>query len=238
MNEIIIAILDDSMNDRALLQGYLEKVAKELGKTFQIYTFSNGIDFTKKIHPVFDVVFLNTTIPDMNITETVKRLQERNLHVHLVFLSQDPATVSMGYEYGARNHLVKPFSYVTILTELKKYIQSEIHLSDPFLWVSNRDGHFKLFYSRLRYAETENRHLIFHYEDQVIRHAGRISNFVEKLPDELFFRCNNSYIVNLSYISSIVPDGNRYRIQLITGEEIPLSRSRYRSLLSRLQEAI
>lgn len=237
MNEIMIAIFDDSMVDCALLQGYIEKASKELEKTFRIYTFSDKIDIDRKIYPAFDVVFLNTAMPDIHIADTVRKLQQRNLHVYLIFLSQDPEAVSMGYEYGARNHLVKPLSYVAILTELKKYIQSESRLSDSFLWVSNRDGHFKLFYSRLRYAETENRHLIFHYEDQVIRHTGRISNFVEKLPEELFFRCNNSYIVNLTYISSITPDGNRYSIQLITGEKIPLSRSRYRHLLSILQEA-
>lgn len=234
MNEIVVAVCDDSAVDSILLQGYVEKAEKELERKLQVYTFQTASDFFKNISPIFDVVFLNTSTPDLDLKETVRKLQACNFHHHLIFVSSCPTAITMGYDYGAKNHLVKPVSYVAILNELKKYIRSENLQDEPFLWVSNRDGYFKLFYSRLRYVETENRHLAFHYEGQVIRQAGRISNCVELLPEEFFFRCNNSYIVNLHYIHHIVPEGNRYGIHLITGEVLPLSRSRYRKLLSLL----
>lgn len=234
MKEIVIAICEDNAADSILMQNYLEKAEKELEQKLCIHTFQSADDFFKKISPAFDMIFLTTSIPDLNLKETVHRLQACNYHHHLILVSSCPNTVTIGYEYGAKNHLVKPVSYVTILNEIRRYLQSERYLLEPFLWISNKDGHFKLFYSKLRYVETENRHLAFHYEDQIVRHTGRMSNCVEKLPDELFFRCNNSYIVNLNYISHIVPEGNRYSIHLITGEALPLSRSRYRNLLSLL----
>lgn len=106
--------------------------------------------------------------------------------------------------------------------------------SESFFWVSNPEGHFKLYHSKCRFIETENRHLIFHCEQEIIRETGKISDIMEKLPDSQFFRCSNSYIVNLHYISHILPEGNRYNIHLLTGEIIPLSRSRYRDCLVRL----
>ena len=57
---------------------------------------------------------------------------------------------------------------------------------------------------------------------------------LKRLPGRFFFRCNNSYIVNLNYVASIVPEGDRYNIRLTTGEVIPLSRSRYHEIRDRL----
>lgn len=238
MNEITIAICDNSAADCTLLQEYLEKAEKELHVSLNIYIFPTANDFSKKIIPVFDMVFLSTSMPDLYVSETISKLQKCDSCIHLVLLSLSfcPDMIRIGYEHGVKNHILKPLNYLTILNEIKKYIKAVSHLTDSFFWVSNREGYFKLYLSRLRYIETENRHLVFHYDNQIIRHTSRISNYEETLPKNLFFRCNNSYIVNLHYIIDVVPDGNRYCIHLITGEAIPLSRSRHRKLLSLLSD--
>lgn len=110
----------------------------------------------------------------------------------------------------------------------------DIAVSEPFLWLNTKKGHFKLYYSQCRFIETDRRDLIFHCENRIIRKTGKISSILEKLPGSLFFRCNNSYIVNLRYISHIIPEGDRYDIRLCTGETIPLSRSRYQNCLKAL----
>lgn len=110
----------------------------------------------------------------------------------------------------------------------------DISVTRPFLWLSTKKGHFKLYYSKCRFVETDNRNLVFHYKDQLISKSGKISSMLKKLPGRIFFRCNNSYIVNLDYVSSIVPEGDRYNIRLTTGEVIPLSRSRYHEIRDRL----
>lgn len=235
MNEIMIAICEDSTRDCSLLNYYLEKAARELNRKLRICTFQTGSDFLKKSSPIFDIVFLSTSLPDMDAEKAIQKLWNSNSHIHLVLLSDCSDSLAIGYQYGAKNHLVKPVSYLMILNELKKYIKSENLISQSFLWISNRDGYFKLYYSKLRYIETENRYLIFHYNDQIIRYSGKISDFKETLPKNIFFRCNNSYIVNLYYISHIAPEGSRYNIQLITGEILPLSRSRYRELLFQIE---
>lgn len=235
MNEIMIAICDDSEGDCSLLSCYLNKAAQELGRKLRIYTFQAGNDFLKKTSLIFDMVFLSTGLSDMDTETAVRKLRNSNFHIHLVLLSDCPDSLALGYQYDAKNYLVKPVSYLMILNEMKKYIKSEDLISQSFLWISNRDGYFKLYHSRLRYIETENRYLIFHYNDQVIRYAGKISDFKETLPENIFFRCNNSYIVNLYYISRIAPEGNRYNIRLITEEILPLSRSRYRELLCKIE---
>lgn len=74
----------------------------------------------------------------------------------------------------------------------------------------------KLYFSKLRYIETEDRVIILHYESKVLRHRCGITSFMNELPEHTFFRCNHSYIVNLKYVDYITPDINRFIIHLIT----------------------
>lgn len=111
----------------------------------------------------------------------------------------------------------------------------DISVSESFFWITNREGHFKIYYSKCSFIETDNRNLLFHYRNEIIRKMGRISDILKKLPKNTFFRCNNSYIVNLNYINKITREGDRYNILLSTGVVIPLSRSRYQECLTLLQ---
>lgn len=127
-----------------------------------------------------------------------------------------------------------------LLEQLKITIRNfnphlKVTVSEPFLWLSHKGGHYRLYYSKCRYIETDNRCLLFHCANKTIRKNGKMSDILEKLPKNVFFRCNNSYIVNLQYISEIVPEGNRYNIHLLSGEILPLSRSRYQECRKNLQ---
>lgn len=232
--EILIAIYEDSENDCMLLKDYLHKVAQQLNKDIQIWTFQKEADFLERSCPAFDMFFLSLEVPDMDLKKIVDKLQCCNSHSHLVFMASGPETCPLGYQYGARNHLVKPVNYRIILNEMEKYIKQEYYLTDPYLLVSNRDGQYKIHFSRLRYIETEKRHLIFHYGRELVRYPNRICDSEDDLPKETFFRCNNSFIVNMAYISHIVREGGRYDIYLITGEKLPLSRDKYKNLCSLL----
>lgn len=236
MNEIIAAVCENSKTDCDILTGYLKKAGRELHQTIQMHTFSSERMFCENLSSKFDIVFLDVHFPEGGIDRIVRRLRNYNHHVYLVFMSSSADSFSMGYEYGARNYLLKPLNYLQILKEMKRYLEQEALLSEPFLWLSSKKGLFKIYYAKLRFIETEARHLLFHYGTLTLSYTGKISDYIDTLPESVFFRCNNSYIVNLKYIISIVPDGNRYNIHLITGEIIPLSRSRYRDCLLLLRE--
>lgn len=236
MNTITIAICDASKADRNSLLRYLKKSEQELNRTYEIHIFSSGVKLLENPGSVFDIVFLDAELPDMSSRDLAKRLHECNRHLYLVFLSSSPESFSIGYEYNAKNFLLKPLNYLHILKEMKKFLNYEYLLSESFLWISNQNGMFKIYYSRLRFIETDYRHLLLHYDNMVFRHPARISEFEAGLSKDMFFRCNNSYIVNLRYVESIIPDGNRYRIRLFTGEILPLSRNKYRDITKRLQD--
>lgn len=127
-----------------------------------------------------------------------------------------------------------------LLQQLERTVQHyeprpRITLSEPALWLSTSRELYRLYYPECHYIETDNRCLIFHCESEIFRKTGKISDILRRLPEHTFFRCNNSYIVNLNFISDIMPEGDRYNIRLRSGEIIPLSRSHYQECRMRLE---
>lgn len=120
--------------------------------------------------------------------------------------------------------------------ELKNLLTDEQILNRPYVWASNQKATYKLYLYKLRYIETCNRQLIFHYENEKINIIDKLSDFENRLSEFHFFRCNNSYLVNIDYIDRIEKDLNRYVILLITGERIPLSRNKKKELIKLIND--
>lgn len=239
MKEIIIGICEDREEDARCLSSALKKAAAEFGKTARIYVYTTGSDFLKEYTPVFDLIFLDVQLPDINGDKIAMELRKRDRRVYLVFVSLFSDSISIGYEYEAKNYLLKPFRYVNIRNELNRYLKYENLNRQQYMLLPNRKDHLKIYFSKLRFIETDSLHrqLIFHYDGECFSHTGKISDFVRMLPQTFFFRCCNSHLVNLLYVSHIAADLNRYSIYLITGEELPLSRDKKKDFLFRLQKA-
>lgn len=236
MNEIMIAICEDCERDTEILVNYLKRAEHELGVIFNICTYATGTSFLEHFNPAFDFIFLDVQLPDSNGSSIAAEIRRRNADIYLVFISKFSETISIGYEYEAKNYLLKPLKYTSVLTELRRFLKYENLTAKKYLLLTNRTSIIKIYFFRLRYIETYDRRLLFHYNGQILTYAGKISDYVQMLPAHIFFRCCHSHLVNLYYISDLTTDINRYSIHLITGETVPLSRDRKKDFLLHLQK--
>jgi len=236
MDKIIIGICEDSKTDLKILKDHLYRVAKEVKKSFVIYEYLNGNDFLMQNDILYDLIFLDVQLPDMEGGLIAKKLREKYGDIYIVFISQYITSYQIGYMYEAKNYILKPIKYTSILEEMNRFLYHKKIFADSFVWLEGRQGIYRLNLRKLRYIETDNRQLLFHYGETVIRYNGKLADFEEKLSGKHFFRCNNSYIVNMEYVQKMFIDRNRYEIILITNECIPLSRSKKREFLFRLHK--
>ena len=234
MKNLLIGICESSTTDLDLIIQYLKVAETCLSMNFEIRTYSTGKALLDSYGPVFDIIFLNLPIPDMDSKTLLDQLRQRDTYVSIILTSETSESFPMGYEYSAKNYFLKPLWYSKILTELKNHLTDNTILSKPYIWISNQQGIYKLYLNKLRYIETSNRKLIFHYQNEQLSYNGQLTDFQKKLSVD-FFRCNNSYIVNINYIEQIIPDISRYKIYLVTGEHIPLSRSKKKRLIEILK---
>lgn len=237
MKEITVGICEDNPADCNLLLKYLNRVSHELNLSFIIHTYASGNEFLDKYSPDYDLIFLDMQLPDMNGDEIATKIRQQDTQVYLVFVSKHTSYISIGYKYEAHNYLLKPLRYSQILNEINRFLKYAPILQQEYLWLNDRQNMQRIYFSKLRYIETEDRAIILHYEDRILRHPCGITSFMQELPEDSFFRCNHSYIVNLKFVDYITPDISRFSIHLLTGETIPLSRDKKKEFLLALQKA-
>lgn len=237
MKEITVGVCEDTPADCDLLLAHLKRAANDLNLSLIIRTFSSGRKFLENFHADFDLIFLDVQLPDINGDKIAEEIRKYDDHVYLVFVSYYTSYISIGYKHEARNYLLKPLQYIHIQNEIKRFLKYAPFLQNEHLWINDKQNTHRIIVSRLRYIETEDRAVILHYEDKILRHPCGITSFMNKLPAHSFFRCNHSYIINLRFVDFITPDINRFSIHLTTGETIPLSRDRKKDFLLALQKA-
>ena len=227
---MVIGICESAISDNELLIQYLNIAEACLSIEFKIYTYATGASLLDSYRAVFDIIFLNVPISDMDTQILISKLRKQDEHVRLILMSKNSDLFFLGYEYNASNYFIKPLRYPRILSEIKKYLSDGKALERSNLWISTQQTKYRLYLYKLRYIETSNRQLLIHYGNEKIQYHGNLVDFQLQLSTN-FFRCNNSYIVNVNYIERVQKDISRYTIHLITGEQIPLSRNKRRELM-------
>ncbi len=230
MNDILIGICEKTPSDMDLLVQYLKIIETSLGMHFNIQTFSQGTELLNVYQPIYDILFLNLPMADIDAETFILQIRQKDSFVHIILLSESNDYFQIGFEYSASNVFKKPLSFFKILNELKKCLSDERNFRKPHLWLSTQNGEYKLYLHKLRFIETGNRQLELHYGNELFFSNGKLSDFASYLTSQNFFQFNNSYIVNVNYIEKIEKDINRYIIHLVTGEKIPLSQWQIKEL--------
>ncbi|WP_379199497.1 ATP-binding protein [Paenibacillus sp. GCM10012306] len=135
----ILLVDDDSSNI---------KVLQELfpSSRYHVLTAYNGADALKLIQQHRDdlsLVLLDVMMPELSGYEVCRRIREENplykLPVLLLTVRNSPADIAMGFEVGANDFLVKPFSgkellaRVQTLLQLKEAVEQAIRMETLFL---------------------------------------------------------------------------------------------------------
>lgn len=226
MKNLCIGIYETFDDNPEMLTQCLKIAETTFNMTFEIHRYSSGADLLQNYRPDFDLLFLEISTPDIDREELLTKIRKRDSLVEIVLLANSNRFYRLGYQYDARNYLVRPVRYRHVYHELEKLFAEANIFKRPSLWISNQQGNHRLYLQKLRYIETSGRQLCLHYGNEEILIYGKLSYFEKQLPADQFFRCNHSYLVNMDYIEMIEKDYNRYRIELVTGEIVPLSRNK------------
>lgn len=200
--EIKCIVIENDENDKEILEGYISKIPylKLTG------SFLNPLDALVTLQSQrIDVIFSETTLPELNGIDFVKSLKDP---YYFIFLSFERKYAIEGYDLDVVDYIIKPYSFARFLraaNRVRKMINTGINGS----------------YSRLTLKiKHENRTIILkmkeiHYiegmKDYVkiyTPHGFSISHVTLKeleliLPKENFLRVQKSYIVNLDKVFSI-----------------------------------
>ncbi len=226
---INIAVVEDDERQIEQTERYIRDFEKESGQTFNVTVFHDGLALLDRYKSVYDIIFMDIEMPDLDGMETAKKLRELDSAVIIIFMTNMQQYAIRGYEVEALDYMVKPVGYFTFALKLKKAIKKLGRSAEAFLNVPQENGVMRLDTSRIRYIEVINHRLVYHTDDGKYEARGSLTEIENKLSQYDFSRCNHCYLVNLRAVRGI-----RGNMVLIADEELQISRPKRKAFLDDL----
>lgn len=230
---IRIAVAENEPAERTRMTEYLERYRQEHGLAFQVSCFSDGADLMEHYQAVYDVIFLDIEMPNMDGMSAARRIREVDPDVILVFVTQMAQYALKGYEVRAMDFLVKPLEYESFTFRMDLLLPRIPNQTEHDLLLGNKSGSRRISIDRLIYVEANKHKMYFHTEDGVFESNCTMKWVEEQLAGEPFFRCDHGLLVNLRYVTWVGQNE-----LLAGGEHLKVSRPKRKMFMQALADYI
>ncbi|MBS1533711.1 MAG: response regulator [Bacteroidetes bacterium] len=181
----------------------------------------DGVDLAHEINQTFKIPFIYTTS------------------------YADGATIERAKATHPINYLVKPFKQEQLFTTIEMALHrlaslentsvaSEPEANDTFiikdaLFIKDKFKYTKLNIHEILWIKSDGNYLEIKtlHKDELIR--ATLSNFIERLNSQVFFKTHKSYIVNLDYMTNL-----EHNFVTIQQTKIPIAKNYYDVLVQKL----
>jgi|TARA_B110000967_G_C18788039_1_gene511830 two-component system LytT family response regulator len=194
-----------------------------------------GLELIAQLTP--DLIFLDIEMPDMTGFEMLSKLSIINFET--IFITSHTHYAIKAFRFNALDYLAKPVDKDELASALGKFsfnqrtknhdkIQNALanikakHVSDQTLFLQTQTGMLRLPLKQIVKIEGDRNYSnIWLVDNTKIVSAKTLSYFEDILLDKNFLRCHRSYLVNGSFINSILKNN---LIVLKNEDKVPISR--------------
>lgn len=191
-----IAIVDDNAS---CLSDAGNKIANSIKSEYNLSKFHDEKDFIKQINSGLDIdlVFLDIMLNQSNGIDIAKVINDKSPRTTIVFMSVNPEYHEEVYKVKHIWFLNKPLKKekVEYVLDLALNLQNE-----KFIFLENK----RIYSKEICYIESKNKDLIINNIDgSKITVKCKLDDFINMLPEHLFFRCHKSFGINKAEIAKI-----------------------------------
>lgn len=191
-----------------------------------------------------DLIFLDIQMPKITGFEMLELLEDPPA---VIFTTAFDEYAIKAFDIHALDYLLKPFSKERFGKAISKYqkpgalagkidIREGIHSTERRAQriVVKVKNEIKIIpFSDVHYLEANDDYVNIYTAEGKFLKNKTLSFFEQSMDPELFVRTHRSYIVKISGITKIEPyQKENYMLKLITGEVLPISKSRFSTLRS------
>ena len=230
MNPIRILIADDDAGMRLVMRKLVQR-AEGYELAGEAADGDELLALYEKESP--DVVLMDVEMPGKTGIECAKIIQDRNPRTVLVFATAHEQYMRSAFEVYAFDYLVKPFRLeraLNTLSLIRERLTAQSPAPEPVrphptaasgrLMLKHREGLSFLDIPSILLIQREERASVLYLSDgSRYVTSDSLSELEQRLPEEMFFRCHKSYIVNLNHIDSIAPYGRWTYIVKLRGTD-------------------
>ncbi len=226
-----IAVCDDLAECREEIKKRLQEYAEKTQTRFSINTFENGSEFL--VSDVdYDIVFMDIYLGEQNGVD-VAREYTAGKSADIIFVTSSRDFAVEAFSLGAVHYLVKPFSYDDFEVAMNRCLAiKQPTTQQTHLIINSKQGVTKIPTSDIIYIEVQNRICIIHTADREYLYNTTLELLSQELPEDMFFRIQRSFVVNLAHIESI---HNNY-VTLRGDVSVSIARNKFKMFKSVYQD--
>lgn len=227
-----IAILDDNTASAQ----HLAQVTRDILSqwmldegSYCVDTFDQSDSFVTHLSDsqnLCDLILTDIRLKDGSGIDLVKELQHRGCKSRVVYFSAYQEYVFDSFDTHPLQYLLKPIQQEKLEEVLRYDYLQNIRHDNLRLQLRNCDAPISL--DELYYAEVFRHKLTLHLTSGIQTSSVSMTALCESLPSRSFFRCHQSYVVNMRHVRKI----SRYQAELDNGEFIPISKLIYKTFWS------
>ncbi len=224
-----IAIVEDEKEASDTLKKMIEEYQKKDQENhFSVVIFSSASSFLFEYNGSYDLIFMDIEMPGLNGMEAAKQIREKDNHVLIVFVTNMAQYAVEGYSVHAYDFILKPINYPRFSMKFERICNELTHQNnDHFISIQVKKEVKRIRVDDIRYIEVLNHDLILHMSKECMKFRGTMKEIEQKLHEENFSRCSNSFLVNLKYITGLKGD-----FVLLGEESLRISQTKRFSFLS------
>lgn len=200
---IKIAVCDDNAEDIALLSSSL----LAYDPSFEILTYQRGdtlVDDFLEGNPSVDLLFLDIYMPGLDGIATAQKIHNRFRGLKIIFTSSSKDHYPQAYEVFAFNYLLKPVDKGRLYAVLDRAIAEIGKEQAPKIRIQYKSVVYSVDCREIQYIESCDKRLIFHLaEGKTLQCYGKLDEIIKELPEQLFIRCHQSFLVNILHITEM-----------------------------------
>jgi two-component system LytT family response regulator len=177
-----------------------------------------------------DLIFLDINMPGMNGFELLENLEETP---NVIFVTAYDEYAIQAFEVNALDYILKPVNPERLrdaINKIQKRTQSEKANESEKLGIDKKifikDGE-KCYFVPIRdiyLIESEGNYVKVYFENKKALLHKSLTYMENRLTEEVFFRANRQFILNLNFIKNIEPYFNStLLVEMKTGQKIDLS---------------
>ncbi len=231
MNIYKIAIVEDEKKYRDTLKTNFNKYSNEHKISFSIDEFTDGYDFIDNYQCQYNLIFLDIELKQLDGMKTAEMIRERDHKVIIIFVTNLVNFAVKGYEVDAQSFLIKPVTYFKFSREVHRALNKIDQQNNHHIILNTESGIKKIESSQILFIESVKHELIISTFQRNYSLWGTLKEWESKLENQHFYRCNNSYIVNLEHVKGV--DGDYV---IVNQTRLKISRARKKNFMDVLTE--
>lgn len=210
-----IALCEDEQLQRKSIKNYIDMSL--LNRNYEIFEFKSGEELIANYPQKLDILFLDIQMDKINGMDTARKIRTFDNNVEIIFITGIWDYVQEGYEVRAYRYIIKPIDFNSFETQINLCIKEIENQKRPSIVSTYKREVNKIEIGSILYIETDNRNTLIHTSQKSYRSNMGISKLEKHLEGSIFFRCHNSFLINLEYINKIGQDSvflGEYEIQV------------------------